>query len=295
MHASRSRLGLGSLVVAVLIVLALGVGTVYAAIPSGNGKVYACYVTNTGAVKLINYPKVKTCQAGEKLISWNAKGPAGPAGPVGPVGAQGPKGDSGPKGDPGPKGDQGPAGTSGSSNWGDIANKPADLADGQIGWGEVANKPADIADGQIGWGEVANKPADIADGQIGWGEVANKPTGFADGVDDVGYYSGVQISSTLASGANHYWFTFGWPSTADIMWSAIPTTTGGKVKLDVEVERAGDGTLTYYLRVTNIGAVATDYKVRRTIFNVGIAPASKGASKAKAPKWLKNVGVERVK
>ena len=105
MHASRSRLGLGSLVVAVLIVLALGVGTVYAAIPSGNGKVYACYVTNTGAVKLIDYPKVKTCQAGEKLISWNAKGTGWSGGTRRPVGSAGTQGRLGTQGeDPGPKG-----------------------------------------------------------------------------------------------------------------------------------------------------------------------------------------------
>ena len=96
-------------VIALLVVLALGAGTVYAAIPNGDGKYYACYVTNTGVVKLINYPKVKTCAKGEKLIKWNAQGPAGPAGPQGP------------KGDPG---------TSGSSNWGDIKDKPAGFADG---------------------------------------------------------------------------------------------------------------------------------------------------------------------
>ena len=49
-------------------------------------------------MRLINYPKVSTCPKGEKLISWNAKGPAGPAGPVGPQGVQGPKGDPGPAG-----------------------------------------------------------------------------------------------------------------------------------------------------------------------------------------------------
>ena len=79
-------------------------------------------------------------------------------------------------------------------------------------------------------------------------------------------YSGVQIEQYARFRARTTTgSTFGWPSTADIMWSAIPTTTGGKVELDVEVDpRPGDGTLTYYLRVTNIGAVATDYKVRRT-------------------------------
>ena len=99
MSGSRLRPYLGP-VIALLVVLALGAGTVYAAIPNGSGTYYACYVKNTGAVKLINYPKVKTCKAGEKLINWNAKGPAGrrpvgPQGPVGPAGPQGPAGAAG--------------------------------------------------------------------------------------------------------------------------------------------------------------------------------------------------------
>jgi hypothetical protein len=68
MSGSRLRPYLGP-VVALLVVLALGAGTVYAAIPNSDGKYYACYVKNTGAVRLINYPKVKTCPAGEKLIN----------------------------------------------------------------------------------------------------------------------------------------------------------------------------------------------------------------------------------
>jgi hypothetical protein len=95
MRAPRSSLGLGSLLVGVLIVLALGVGTVYAAIPNGNGKYSACLDKATGAVRLINYPKVGTCPAGEKLINWNAKGPAGPQGVQGPKGDQGAQGAQG--------------------------------------------------------------------------------------------------------------------------------------------------------------------------------------------------------
>ena len=117
----RSGLGLGSLLVAVVIVLALGVGTVYAAIPSGTGKYSACLTKSSGVVRLINFPKVSTCPAGEKLISWNAKGPAGPAGAQG---AQGPQGGQGPQGPQGPKGDPGPA------DWNAIPNEPVGFADG---------------------------------------------------------------------------------------------------------------------------------------------------------------------
>ena len=103
MSGSRLRPYLGP-VVALLVVLALGAGTVYAAIPNGNGKVYACYVKSTGAVRLINYPKVKNCKSGEKLIKWSAQGPAGPVGPQGPG--------------------------AGPADWNAIGNKPAGFADG---------------------------------------------------------------------------------------------------------------------------------------------------------------------
>ena len=117
MPAPRSRLGLGSLVVAVLIVLALGVGTVYAAIPNGNGTYRACLAKDTGSVRLINYPKVKTCPKGQKLIDWNAKGPQGPAGPVGATG---------------------PAGPAGPADWNAIPNKPAGFADGADNVGYIS-------------------------------------------------------------------------------------------------------------------------------------------------------------
>ena len=97
MSGSRVRSFLAPLV-AVIVVLAIGVGSAIAAIPNSNGKYYACYVKNTGVVKLINYPKVSTCAKGEKLINWSAQGPQGPAGaqgPQGPAGAQGPAGPAG--------------------------------------------------------------------------------------------------------------------------------------------------------------------------------------------------------
>jgi len=119
MSGSRLRPYVGPLI-ALLVVLALGAGTVSAAIPNGSGTYYACLTKSSGVVRLINYPKVK-CATGERFIKWSQQGPAGAAGAPG---LQGAKGDAGPKGDPGP------AGASGSSNWGDINYKPAGFADG---------------------------------------------------------------------------------------------------------------------------------------------------------------------
>jgi hypothetical protein len=119
MHGSRLRPYLLP-VVAILIVLAVGVGSAIAAIPN-NGTYYACLTKSTGVMEVINYPKVK-CAKGTQLIKWSQQGPAGP------------QGVQGPKGDPGP------------ADWNAIANKPAGFADGQVSWGEVAGIPAGFAD-----------------------------------------------------------------------------------------------------------------------------------------------------
>jgi hypothetical protein len=145
MNGSRLRPYLGP-VIALLVVLALGAGTVYAAIPNGGGTYYACLTKSSGVVRLVNYPKVK-CATGERFIKWSQQGPTGPAG------AQGVQG---PEGYPGPKGDPGPAGVSGSSNWGDIVNKPAGFADGVDDVGKPgyvsATQPTTYTVGAIGNG-----------------------------------------------------------------------------------------------------------------------------------------------
>jgi hypothetical protein len=94
-------IGLGSFLVALALVVAVGIGSAIAVIPN-QGTYYACLTKSTGVVKVINHPKAK-CATGQKLIKWNAKGPAGP------------------------QGDQGPAGP---ADWGAIPNVPAGFADG---------------------------------------------------------------------------------------------------------------------------------------------------------------------
>ena len=55
----------------------------------------------------------KTCKRSEQALSWNVKGPAGPAGPAGADGKDGAPGPAGAKGDSGPRGETGPAGRPG--------------------------------------------------------------------------------------------------------------------------------------------------------------------------------------
>ena len=70
-----------------VVLVAPGLDPVTGAIPN-NGTYSACLTKATGAVKVINYPKVK-CAKGKRLISWNAKGPAGAQGAQGAQGAHG--------------------------------------------------------------------------------------------------------------------------------------------------------------------------------------------------------------
>jgi len=240
MSGSRLRPYLGPLV-ALLVVLVVGAGTVYAAIPNSNGRYYACRVSNTGVVKLINYPKVSTCPAGEKLISWNAKGPQGPAGPQGPVGPVGPAG---------------PAGASGSSNWADIVNTPADLADGQIGWGEIVNKPAGFADGQVAWDKVTGKPA-----------------GFADGVDSGAFVSQTCGPYQLPDGIATWPVKLGpFSPNVDVDLSVIPTV-GTVLRVDdVLISRSGSD-LYYEVWVHRMPEDPAAFKIRARTYSEGISPA----------------------
>ncbi len=153
-------------------------------------------------------------------------------GPVGPVGSAG------------PKGDPGPAGASGSSNWGDIANKPAD-------------------------------------GQVGWGEVINKPAGFADGVDDVGPgYSSALFPNEFAIAAAtatllplSYGLTL--KRTVDVRLTLVPQTSGGVMEVLGQVVRDnGDGTLTHTVRIENLSNFPVNFKVRAMTWSDGIAPAA---------------------
>lgn len=75
-----------------LAVLVMGIPASGAIPNPGDGKFYGCLVKATGAVRLINYPKVSTCPRGQRLIDWGRTGPQGPQGGTGAQGAQGTQG-----------------------------------------------------------------------------------------------------------------------------------------------------------------------------------------------------------
>lgn len=107
-RARRSRRA--ALKVAIPTAAALGAGAALAigAIPSGDGTITGCYITNPdgarwGELRIIDpsqpatlpsggQNQAGTCLGDEKTITWNQSGPQGPQGVQGPAGAAGPAG-----------------------------------------------------------------------------------------------------------------------------------------------------------------------------------------------------------
>jgi hypothetical protein len=94
--------------VAAVVVAAVGVaGLTQASVGSG-GVIQGCYKSQNGQLRVID-PATQVCLPSETLISWSQTGPVGPQGPIGP---QGPQGDTGPQGVQGIQGATGPRGPS---------------------------------------------------------------------------------------------------------------------------------------------------------------------------------------
>ncbi len=74
-----------------------------------------------------------------------------------------------------------------------------------------------------------------------------------------------QFVGSLNAGQTQTWFTFNWPSDWFVNWSLRPTTSGGKIKWDVAIERAPNNTFTYWLTVTNVGPGATNFEGKYAI------------------------------
>ena len=74
-----------------------------------------------------------------------------------------------------------------------------------------------------------------------------------------------QFVGSLNPGQTVSWFTFGYPIDWFVVWSLRPTTNGGKIKWDVAIERAANNTFTYWLTVTNVGPVTTNFEGKYAI------------------------------
>jgi hypothetical protein len=80
---------------ALLIVLAIGVGGGYALAASNTKTITVCADKSTGVLHLKTRGR---CKSSQTRVSWNQQGPPGPQGGQGPTGSQGPAGAAGPTG-----------------------------------------------------------------------------------------------------------------------------------------------------------------------------------------------------
>jgi len=103
-----------AMVVAILALLVALGGAAEASIPDGTGVIHGCYLTNGGALSVIDSPSA-TCGAGQTALAWSQRGQTGPSGPAGATGASG-AGARGPRGPAGVRGAAGPRGATGPSD-----------------------------------------------------------------------------------------------------------------------------------------------------------------------------------
>jgi hypothetical protein len=88
----RGRLVASTIVASVAVVVA---GISFAAIPSADGTIHACFKKTTKVLRVINAEGGQTCSGEEKPLSWAQTGPPGAAGSPGPQGLPGEQGSPG--------------------------------------------------------------------------------------------------------------------------------------------------------------------------------------------------------
>lgn len=65
---------------------------------------------------------------------------------------------------------------------------------------------------------------------------------------------GVQFTGLIPAGATRRWFTYGWPAHWHVLWTVVPTRPrpgAPQISSSVQVERASDRAITYWISITN--------------------------------------------
>jgi hypothetical protein len=81
-------------------------------------------------------------------------------------------------------------------------------------------------------------------------------------------WTGVQFTGTVGAGQTERWFTWGWPAHWHVLWTVVPTTPGPgapQIKWRVQVERASDSQITYWLNVTNLSGAPVNVEARYAV------------------------------
>jgi hypothetical protein len=78
-------------------------------------------------------------------------------------------------------------------------------------------------------------------------------------------FGGVQFTGTVQANQSARWFTFNWPAHWHVVWTVVPTTQKpglSEIRWKVQVERATDAFITYWINVTNVTTVPVTFEAR---------------------------------
>jgi hypothetical protein len=76
---------------------------------------------------------------------------------------------------------------------------------------------------------------------------------------------GVQFTGTIPANQTNRWFTFRWPAHWHVVWTVVPTSPrpgGPQIEWKVQVERASDEFITYWISITNLTPVPVNIEAR---------------------------------
>ena len=84
-------------------------------------------------------------------------------------------------------------------------------------------------------------------------------------------YVGTQFTGSVAAGASHTWFTWGWPAAWNVIWTVVPTSPSPgspQLQWDVAVERASGTAVTYWITIRNLRSTQINIEARYAITNI---------------------------
>lgn len=79
---------------------------------------------------------------------------------------------------------------------------------------------------------------------------------------------GVQFTGTIPGNRTYRWFSFRWPAHWHVVWTVVPTSPrpgGPQIEWKVQVERASDQYITYWISITNLTPVPVNIEARYAV------------------------------
>ena len=84
----------------------------------------------------------------------------------------------------------------------------------------------------------------------------------------LGPWDGVQFRGTIPAGQTYRWFTFNWPACWHVLWMVVPTSPrlgAPQIRWRVQVERASQNYITYWISITNLTPAPVDIEARYSV------------------------------